>query len=183
MALSNVQWKGMKAIEVMFQTLPDKLGGKRLKEAYKFALMPTKDAMKANIPADRTGKLKYSIDTTIGGAQDLPSLFGVIGPRRKRNVWNMQGWHAHLIEKGTKGHTITAGPGKKLPIFQGGGIVGFVKSFVHPGQPGRFPFKKSMDTTWGAVASRIADKVAEIMRFEIKSINQQYGKVVTRSDL
>jgi hypothetical protein len=183
MALSNVSWKGMKAVEVMMNTLPDKLGGKKLREAYKFSLKPTKEKMLTNIPPDKTGRLKYSIDTTIGGTKELTEMFAVVGPRRKRNVWNQQGWHAHLVEAGTKAHTIKAGPGKMMPVFGKSGFVGFAKSIEHKGARGTFPFRKAMDVTWPEVAGKVSEKVAQIMREEIKNITQQYGNVVTKSDL
>jgi hypothetical protein len=183
MALSNVSWKGMKALEVILDILPTKMAKSKVKAAYKYALDPTKQAMLANIPKDRTGRLKHSIDITHGGTQELQQAFAVVGPRRKRFTWNMQGWHSHLIEAGTKGHTITAGRGKMMPIFKGGGVVGFAKSIDIKGVKGTFPFKRAMDTTWMFVADRVADKVGEIMRKEIKLIQNQYGNVVTKSDL
>jgi len=184
MALSNVSWKGLKAVEVMLNTLPDKLGGKKLREAYKFSLKPTKQAMLSNLGGhEKTGRLKYSIDTTIGGTRDIRQMFGVTGPRRKRNVWNQQGWHAHLLESGSKPHTITAGPGKMMPIFGPSGLVGFAKSIEHQGTRDYKVFSKAMDSTWMFVADKISDKVAQIMREEIKNIQIQYGNVVTKSDL
>ena len=190
MALSNVQWTGLKAIGVMMDTLPDKIAGKRLRESYRYALKPTKDAMLNNIPSDRTGRLKYSIDTTIGGGQQLKEMFGVIGPRRKRNVWNMQGWHAHIIEDGTKAHKIPKGRltsvfgAKKMPVWTKAGFTGqYVRQLSHGGSRGYKPFRKALDGSWTKVADRVSDKVAEIMRIEIKEINAKYGKVVTKSDL
>src|SRR6056300_812309 len=146
MALSNVNWKGMKALEVMLDVLPTKLAKANVRKAYKYALEPTKQAMLSNIPADRTGKLKYSIDITHGGTQELQQAYAVVGPRRKRFVWNQQGWHAHMIESGTRPHKIPKGAltsfigAKKMPVFTKAGFVGFARQIKHKGAKGRFPF-------------------------------------------
>jgi hypothetical protein len=184
MALSNVSWKGLKAVDVMLNTLPEKLGGKKLREAYRFSLKPTKEKMLSNLSGhEETGRLKYSIATTIGGTKDIRQMFGVTGPRRKRNVWNQQGYMAHAVETGTTPHTITAGPGKMMPIFTKAGLVGFAKSIKHQGTRDYKVFSKAMDSTFGVVADKISDKVAQIMREEIRNITKQYGNVVTKSDL
>jgi len=182
MARSNVRWEGKKAFEKMTEILPSKIGGQKLRKAYKFALMPTKKKMKDNIPKGRTGALWYSVDTSIGGAKDIQSMFGIVGPRRKKNTWNMKGWHSHLYEAGVKPHVIKAKTGKGMPVFVKGasGPVGYAKEIKHPGYPGRYPFKKAIDSTWKNVGIRVSDKVAEIMRDEIKDINNKYGSVATR---
>jgi hypothetical protein len=184
MALSNIRWEGTRAVEKIAEILPSKIAGKKLSTAYKYALLPTKQAMLMRIPRDKTGKLKHSIAINIKGAQDITQMFGVVGPRRKRNVWNMQGWHAHLVEKGTKAHTITAGEGKMMPIFTKAGFTGeYAKTVDHPGSVGTEPFKRSIDSTWGEVGKRVAVKVGELISDEIKSIQSQYGKVARRNDL
>ena len=182
MALSNVSWKGMKAIEEIAKVLPSKLGGQKLRSAYRFALKPTLQKMKANLPPNRTGALWHATDITIGGTKDINDMFALVGPRRRKNTWNMKGFHAHIIEKGTKPHTITAGRGKLMPVFTKAGFTGqFAKTIHHKGSRAFKPFQKSIDVTWGTVAIRVSDKVAEIMREEIKNIQNQYGNVVTRA--
>ncbi len=187
MALSNVSWKGMKALEVMTQTLPDKLGGQKLARAYKFALKPTEQAMKGNVsgnPKIRTKALWHSIGTNISGRMTLNDLFGVAGPRRKRNTWNMAGWHAHMIETGTKPHDIKAGPGKVMPVFSSSGFTGkFAKTIHHKGSRAYKPFQKGIDSTWKLVAGRVSDKVAGMMRDQIQTIWRQFGQVVTKTEL
>ena len=193
MALSNVRWKGIKALEVMSQTLPDRLGGRKLSRAYKFALKPTEKMMQENIsgtPKIRSKKLWYSIGTNISGRTTINDLFGVTGPRRKRNTWNMSGWQAHIIESGSKPHKIPKGNlvrvfgAKKMPIFTSSGFTGkFARQIKHKGSRAYKPFRKAMDTTWMLVAGRVSDKVAEIMRDEIRDIWNTYGQVVTRNDL
>jgi hypothetical protein len=182
MALSNVAWKGSKAIAVMLNVLPDKIAGKKLSEAYRFALKPTLDKMKANLPPNRTAALWHATALSILGGKNSNTMFALVGPRRKRFVWNQQGWHAHLVEKGTKPHEITAGPGKLMPIFTKSGFTGqYAKTINHPGSRAFKPFQRSIDATWNIVGERVSDKVAEIMRDEIKLINVQYGQVVTRA--
>ena len=96
----------------------------------------------------------------------------------------MQGWHAHLVEQGTKKHTITAGEGKLMPVFNKSGFTGaFVKSIEHPGAKGTKPFKRSIDSTYRDVGKRVGEKVGELMRFEIGNIWKQYGKISTRNDI
>ena len=181
MARSDVHWKGLKALEVMVDFLPTKIAKAKVKDAYTYALTPTKNTMLMYIPSDRTGALKHSIDITHGGGQELQRAFAVVGPRRKRHVWNMQGWHSFLVEQGTKRHTIQSKSGKGMPVFQGGGVVKYVKSIEHPGTKGTKPFTRAVDVSWGNVADRVADKLAEVMRDEIKAIFVQYGDVVTKS--
>jgi hypothetical protein len=184
MALSNVSWKGMKAVQQMLEVLPEKLGGQKLRSAYRFALKPVLQKMRANLPPNRTGALWQATDMTIAGSKDINEMYALVGPRRRRNTWNMQGWHAHIIEKGTKPHDITAGPGKLMPVFSKSGFTGkFAKTIHHKGSKSFKPFSRSIDSSWNIVSQTVSDKVAEIMRVEIKSINSQYGKVVTKSDI
>lgn len=183
MALSNVSWKGMKALEVMADTLPDRLAGNKLAAAYRYALKPTKDLMRANLPNRRTGALWHSIDTDIERSININEMFGVVGPRRKRNTWNMSGWHSHLIESGTKPHKITAGPGKMMPIFGKGGVVGYAKSIQHKGSKAYKPFSRAMDSTWMLVGARVSEKVSDIMATEIRAIWREFGHVVTKGQL
>jgi hypothetical protein len=181
MALSNVKWEGLRAIEKIADILPSRLAGKKISAAYRYALTPTKQAMLMRIPRDKTGRLKHSIAITIKTNADLNQMYGVVGPRRRKNTWNMQGWHAHLIEKGTKAHTITAGEGKMMPVFTKAGFTGeYAKSIDHPGSTGSEPFKRSIDSTWRDVGQKVANKVGELMAKEIKNIKEQYGKVATR---
>ena len=188
MALSGsipiVQWKGMKALEVMNLTLPDRLAGQKLRRAYRFALKPTKTEAQKNVSKiNRTSALFHSIDTNIYG-RDINTMYGVVGPRRKKNTWNMKGRHAYPVELGTKAHKITAKAGKVIPIITKQGFTGrFAKSIDHPGSQGKFPFKKAMDSTYGIVGKTAADKVAEIMDKEIRDIWNQYGQVITKNDL
>ena len=183
MALSNVRWKGAKAFGIMLDVLPSKIGGQRLREAYRFALKPTLEKMRENLPPNRTGALWEATAITIHGTQEMQQMFALVGPRRKKNTWNMKGWHSHLIEVGTKPHTITAGPGKMMPVFTKGssGPVAFAKTIHHKGSRAFKPFQRGIDSTWARVGDRVSDKVAEIMRSEIKSIYAQYGQVVTAS--
>lgn len=182
MALSNVRWKGMKAFGIMLDVLPTKIGGQKLREAYRFALKPTLNKMRENLPPNRTGALWYSTQLTILGTQELQQMYALVGPRRKRGVWNQQGWHAHLIEAGTKPHIITAGAGKLMPTFRKSGFTGlFAKKVKHSGTPALRPFQRAIDSTFNRVNDRVVDKVSEIMRSEIKSIFVQYGEVVTAS--
>lgn len=180
MALSNVSWKGMKALEVMLDVLPEKLAGQKLRSAYRFALKPTLTKMREYLPPNRTGNLWFATDITIGGGKELSEMFGIVGPRRKKHVWNMQGWHSHIIESGTKPHTITAGPGKLMPVFTKSGFTGqFAKTIHHKGSRAFKPFSRAMDATWMTVGDRVADKVAGIMRHEISVIFRQFGSVTT----
>jgi len=179
MALSNIRWKGMKAFEEMTAILPDKIGGQKLKSAYRFALKPTLGKMRDALPANRTGKLWYATAINIGGGKELKNIFGLVGPRRKKNTWNMQGWHAHLIESGTKAHKIKSK--SAMPVFAKGGFTGkFAKTINHPGSTAFKPFQKSIDSTWGTVSLRVSDKVSDIMRGEISNIWKEYGNVSTR---
>ena len=183
MALSNVRWTGMKALQVMADTLPDRLGGQRLRSAYRYALKPVRDDMRQSTPI-RTSALWHSTDIDIFGSADIKSMYAVVGPRRKRGVWNKQGWHAHIVEQGTKPHDIKAGPGKLMPVFTKAGFTGeFAKTIHHKGSKAFKPFSKGISANWQTVSLRVSDKVAEIMRTELKSIFNEYGKIATRGDI
>ena len=97
-----------------------------------------------------------------------------MGPQRGKG-WNKQGWHSHLIEKGTKPHIIMASPGKMMPIFRKGssGPVGWAASIDHPGYRGTFPFKRATDSTWEDVAGRTMEKLQDINQKEIAIMQRQ----------
>ena len=73
MALSNVRWEGLKAIEVMADTLPTKIANQKLRQAFRYALEPTKKEMRTNVPV-RTGRLWYSIDIDLKAGKDLKEI-------------------------------------------------------------------------------------------------------------
>ena len=109
MALSNVGWKGLKAIDKMLDILPEKLGGQKLRSAYRFALKPTVQKMRENLPPNRTGALWHATDMTIGGTKDINEMFALVGPRRNRTNINLE-----KIDKEIKeGETVVV-PGKVL---------------------------------------------------------------------
>jgi hypothetical protein len=181
MALSNVTFRGAKAFEKMTEILPDKIAGQKLGAAYRYALKPTLNKMRENLPPNRTGRLWYATALTVSSSKDIKQMYALVGPRRKRNVWNQQGWHAHLVEKGVKPHVITAGRGKLMPIFTKSGFTGkFAKKIMHPGSRAFKPFQNSIDATWGQVGNRASDKVAKIMREEIDNIWDQFGSIATK---
>lgn len=179
MALSNVRWEGLKELEVMSTILPGRIITWKLREAYKYALEPTRNAMRNNV-ARRSGRLYYSIDTTImGGAQaNTLTMYGIVGPRRKRGVWNMQGWAAHLVEEGTKPHDINAGARNSMPLYKAKRFLGFVKRIKHSGTKNNsnlHPFRRAIDATWQDVGARISSRVGESMAKEIEAIKREYG--------
>ena len=182
MALSNVRFKGFKAFEVMTKTLPDKINKKLVRHSFKYALEPTKKAMQDNINKGRTGRLWYSVGITVSGDTLQGGAFAIVGPRRKKFSWDQQGWHSHLVEVGTKAHTITSKKGNMMPVFRKGssGPVAWARKIEHKGSKAIKPFSRGIDSTWRNVNSRLVDKSAELMRIEIKSIFQQYGTVYTK---
>jgi len=180
MALSNVRFKGFKALQVMADTLPAKMNKKLARKAFKYSLQPTKKAMKDNVKI-KSGRLWHSIDTTVSGNEIQSGAYAIVGPRRKRFSWNQQGWAANLVEGGTKPHTIKAGPGKLMPIFTKAGFTGeFAKSIEHKGSKAKKPFRRAIDSTWKNVNNRFVDKTSELMRNEIKMVFQKYGTVYTK---
>jgi hypothetical protein len=86
----------------------------------------------------------------------------------------MQGWHAHLVESGTKPHDINAGARNSMPLYRAKRFLGFVKRLQHPGAKKKTPFKRAIDATWQDVAQRVADKMGDIMANEIKVIQREY---------
>lgn len=184
MALSNVRWQGMKALEIMLDVLPGKIAGRKLSTAYKKSLLPVRDKMRNFLPKNRTGKLWFATDVDVYGNQQMQQMYAIVGPRRKRMVWNKQGWHAHIVEKGTKPHTIRASSGKMMPVFNKSGFTGkFAKEIQHKGSRAFKPFSKAIDSEWNQVSLRISDEVSGIMRDEIDNIFKQYGQVYTTRDI
>lgn len=180
MALSDVNWKGTEAIIKMAEILPSKIAGNRLKEAYKYALTETLTKMQSMVPRGGTGKLWYSIAITVTGGPNIENLKAIVGPRRKRFTWNQQGWHAHLIEKGTKPHTITVSTSNAMPIYKNGKQLGFQKSVDHPGTRAFQPFKRSIDLTWPQVGKKASEKVRQLMAVEIENIKKEFGNVASK---
>lgn len=173
MALSNVRWKGVKAIEEMTKVLPTKIANQKMREAIRFSLTPLRNDMRSKLPR-KTGKLWFATDITIGTGSKLEDFYGVVGPRRKKGIWNQQGWHAHLIEKGTKRHVIKSKNGS-MPVYSRGKLVGYFKEIEVKGIKGRFPYKSSIDSNYGTVGKAFSDKVSDILVQEIKNIKSQYG--------
>jgi len=172
MALSSVDIKGLWQVEVFAKRLPESFSFKELASAYRYALKPTQGAMIQNLPPNKTGNLAASINISIDRSHSAAGgIMAVVGPQRGKG-WRQQGWHAHLVEAGTKPHTITASPGKVMPVFTKGGLVGFAESIEHPGSKGTYPFRRAVDSTWQDVARLTTDKMFNIMEREIAKSKQ-----------
>jgi len=179
MALSDIRWDGIEAVEKLCEILPEKIAGRKLAEAFKYALKPTEDAMKSGVNVG-TGKLYHSIGIAIETGKDIREMKATVGPRRKKYTWNMQGWHAHLIEKGTKSHNIVSKKQQGMPMYKFKKLLGFAKKIEHPGFGGTEPFKKSIDATWQEVGNRASEKIGQILGDEIEAIKKQFGSVESK---
>jgi hypothetical protein len=82
-----------------------------------------------------------------------------VGRRKKRGDWKGQGWHAHLIESGTKPHIIRSKSGKPMPIFAKGtkGPIAWATEIHHPGSRAFHPFSNAIES----VGDRAGDMALE----------------------
>jgi hypothetical protein len=174
MALSNVRWKGLKAIEQMSKYLPQKIINQKMRKAFRTSLIPIRDKMRNNIP-QKTGRLWYATDITINVGSKIEDFWAVVGPRRKRGRWNMQGWHANIIEGGSKRHVIRVKNAESMPVFKSGRLLGFSKEIEVEGVKAKYPFKRAIDSSWNQVGKDFSDNISQIMREEIENIKKQYG--------
>ena len=175
--MAEVYWKGLKASEKLCELLPERIAKSKIREIYKYALQPTKDRMQSNVgKTGTTGRLWYSIDTTIIGSS-FNTMYGIVGPRRSRNTWNQQGRHAYAVEVGTSAHTITVKNAKAMPVYSGGRVAGFVKTMKHKGSAAKYPFRRGITSTIIQVAQRTTKKFGEVINREIDNITKQFGGI------
>jgi len=174
--MAEVELKGIKALEVIADTLPRDIEKSDLKKIYRQALQITRDQMRANLPENRTGALWYATDVTISGDMRYAGgIYGIVGPRRKRGAYRQQGQHAHIIESGSKPHTIRNKYGKPMPVFRKGRLLGVYKAVEHPGTKPQRPFSRAIFSTWMRVSEYVTDHIAGVMRKNIKTSFVRFG--------
>src|SRR3990167_3753731 len=131
---------------------------KEQERAIKVGLKVTERDMKMTVPR-KSERLVSSIKTEKDRKLSRTGQVTVrVGRTRKKNSWRGQGYHAHLVEHGTKSHVITAGEGKFLPIYGG-----FGKSVPHPGSRALRPFSKSIDRTKNRVIQNTENELWKII--------------------
>ena len=153
-----VNWQGMPELQAMIKELGRDFSKTEQRQAFRYALKPIKEQMRENIPQNKSGKLWFSIDI---GNFPLAGIYrGVamaVGPRKKKGVYNKQGWHAHFLEGGTRTRT-----------FKNPRVVKFPEgNFARVTNTGKMPkyrvFSKGIDSKIGEVSKRAADKFGRIL--------------------
>lgn len=181
MALSNVrvEWAGLKELEIWADVLPATFVRDNVGPIYQRALEPVQREMRRNLPGKRTGNLWRSIGITIGRSKyNVGSVTALVGPRRARFDPDAQGWHSHLIEKGTRPHKIKAGIGKLMPVFAKGssGPVDWTKEYHHPGSQAFHPFSRAIESTYRQVYVDVERDLDNLWDTTIKIAFRKYGK-------
>jgi len=162
----TLELKGLKKFDKMMLKMGRAFTKREQLQALRFAVKPVMNRMRDNIPRNRTGNLWFSIATsedpeaertvTVAGFRAVQ--VGVITGSRRGGGFGKKGYHSHLLEWGSKPHTITAGEGKAIPIKGG-----FAKSVKHPGIRGKKIFSKAINQEVGQVEGRLMDKYQRIM--------------------
>lgn len=126
---------------------------------------------KSHVPRE-TGLLRKSLGYKIAKAKSgAPRALGIIGPR---NGWKRDGRnpvkYAHLIELGTKPHSIAPKNKKRLSFTASNGRRVLAKTVQHPGvRPTRFLLKIQMRSQ-GAMSSALRSKItSELLKQAAKA--------------
>lgn len=97
----QVTMTGVPEIDRTLRTLPKRMKKKLLISAYRKAGRLLVKNARSRIPVNQ-GDLRKSIGVVAWKNTEGNEATVRIGPRRKKGSANMQGWHSHLIEYGTK---------------------------------------------------------------------------------
>ena len=133
----NIQVLGVERINELMTRLGRAFTDKELDRAQRVGLRPTLQEMQHEVRKHNKTEALYS-SIAIEKDRQL-SKFGKpvtrVGRRIKKGSWKGMGRHAHLLEYGTKPHTIKSKTGKMMPIFAKGssGPVGYAPEIQHPG--------------------------------------------------
>lgn len=131
----------------MLKQLPAKIERNIMRAALRAGAAEFRAAAKANVPVE-SGALRRSIKVSTGSKKGRVTAKLKVGGRLAP--------HAHLVEYGTKPHTITAAQGGGLTV--GGNIV---SSVDHPGARPRPFMRPAFDTKPPAAIAAVGSKIRE----------------------
>jgi len=131
----------------MLKSLPAKIERNIMRAALRAGAAEFRTAAKANVPVE-SGALRRSIKVSTGTKN------GRVTARLK--VGGKLAPHAHLVEYGTKPHTITAPQGGGLTV--GGNVV---SSVDHPGARPHPFMRPAFDTKPPAAIAAVGSKIRE----------------------
>ena len=168
--MATLRLKGAKAMATLLNTLPKRITKKILKRILKLAAKPIKVLAKSKVPKD-FGVLNKSIGESFLKRTPARTEIIKIGPRTgKRAKFN--GWYGHMVEFGTKSHTITA---DKLVFSIDGNLV-FIKEVKIPSISAQ-PFL-------GPAFKQASGKALKIMGDQLgPTIEKEVGKLLKRGKL
>lgn len=171
----QVSLTGSKGINDVIKALPPALNRRVLLGAQRIAMRPIVKAMKKNLAAqaaEDSGNLMKSIGTKAfkkGGGNSAASITG------PRIGGKFKGYHAHLVEKGTKPGLRTAKKGAFV-LKRGDGSLVSVKQINHPGTKAK-PFAAPAIKTHKAKAIAEFDRaLGESVDRVMKSTIRKAGK-------
>ena len=154
-----VSWEGLPEFQALVKELGRPFKRSEQRSAFRYALGPIRSEMRKNIPRNETGKLWFSIDIgPFAHERFFIDYAMAVGPRRKKGVYNKQGWHSHFLEGGT------AMRKANKPY------VAFIKKYNRfitvkgTGQMRKYRiFSRAIDAKVGEVSKRAAVKFSRIM--------------------
>lgn len=138
---------GGRELDAMLQSLPVKVERNILRAALRAGAAVFREEAKAKAPVD-SGALRRSIKVSTNSKKGRVTA--------KLKVGGKLAPHAHLVEYGTKPHTITAKQGGGLTV--GGNVV---SSVDHPGARPRAFMRPAFDTKPPAAIAAVASKIRE----------------------
>ncbi len=151
--MATLKIRGAKAMATLLRKLPKRINKKIIRSVLRKAARPIILAAKAKVPK-QFRVLEKSMGTNFVKGTPSGKEIIRIGPRHGRKQRN-DGWYAHLVEFGTKSHTIKADP----LVFSVDGDLRFVNSVTIPSIPAQ-PFL-------GPAFAATSSKALEIMGKEL----------------
>lgn len=147
--MMKLSFSGVKEVDEKLRRLPLEFQHKIMLSVHHQAAKPMVEEIKQNAPVGRTGNLKKSIGSvSLGTPKRTGEIGAVIVGARMRSGY--KGYHAHLVEFGTK------------PRKPGGWYAKF-KNAKHTVMPAKPFFEPAYDRTKDEVISRISKAVVDKM--------------------
>lgn len=151
----SAQILGHKELQKALEQLPKALSDKVVQKALLEVAQPIADQAAANVSQDQ-GKLKKSIKARPATTRRQKALRKSQGPVVFVGPTMPDGAAGHLVEFGTKAHTIKPKAGGYLKFEIGGNTI-YVRSAEHPGSR-RKPFLRP---AWDINAGRLPTEIGE----------------------
>jgi HK97 gp10 family phage protein len=139
---------GGRALDDLLQTLPTKMEKNIMRSALRAGAAVMLEEVKSRIPV-ASGALRDSARITTRGRKGQVSASVKVG--------NFQAWYAHLVEFGTRPHTIR--PKEQGGALQFGGTL--TRSVEHPGTRGQPFMRPAADAGFTASTAAVQVKVRE----------------------